>query len=63
MNCKHKNKKRLYKRKPTTWESRDLWECEDCGAILGIAQIKVKMADKAEYLIDKTKDVFGGKDE
>jgi transcription initiation factor TFIIIB Brf1 subunit/transcription initiation factor TFIIB len=55
MNCKHKNKTRLYKRMPTTWTSQDLWVCEDCGAVLGIAEIKIKIAGTAGSLAEKTK--------
>lgn len=38
--------------------SRDLWECEGCGAVLGIAQIKVKMLGKASDLIEETKEAL-----
>ena len=41
MVCKHKNKIRLYVRMPTTWISRDLWECENCGAILGLKEKRI----------------------
>lgn len=43
---------------PTTWKSRDLWECEDCGAILGVAKIKVKDIKINPTLREKTKDAF-----
>ena len=56
MNCKHKTKTRLYKRMPTTWTSKDLWECENCGAILGVAQIKVKPLNNEPSIRDKTED-------
>lgn len=58
MNCKHKNKIRLYKRMPTTWTSRDLWECEDCGAILGVAQIKLNKLNNGLTMREKTKDTI-----
>lgn len=47
----------MYVRKRTTWSSRDVWECQTCGAILGIAQIKLKMVN-GESIRKKTKDAF-----
>lgn len=41
---------------PTTWTSKDLWECENCGAILGVAQIKVKPLNNEPSIRDKTED-------
>jgi hypothetical protein len=58
MNCKHKNKTRLYKRMPTTWTSQDIWICEDCGAVLGISEIKIKMLNAEPTLSEKTKDAL-----
>ncbi len=43
---------------PTTWVSRDLWECEDCGAILGVAQIKIKPLNNKPTVKELTKDAF-----
>ena len=43
---------------PTTWTSTDLWECEDCGAILGLAQIKIKPLKEDPSIRDKTKEAF-----
>ena len=59
MNCKHKNKTRLYKRMPTTWTSQDLWVCEDCNAILGIAEIKIKTMKVEPSLREQKKEHFG----
>ena len=63
MNCKHKNKMRLYARLPTTWSSRELWECQDCGAVLGIVEIKVKSLNIKPTLQEKTHDVLNVLDE
>ena len=62
MNCKHKNKMRLYARLPTTWSSRELWECQDCGSVLGIAEIKVKSLNSKPTLPEKTKDALNVKE-
>ena len=43
---------------PTTWTSRNLWECEECGAILGVAQIKVKTLNNKPILKEQTADAF-----
>lgn len=45
---------------PTTWTSRDLWECEDCGAILGVAQIKIKMITNKPSMAERTHDALKG---
>ena len=58
MDCKHKNKMRLYARLPTTWSSRELWECQDCGAVLGITEIKVKSLNSKPNLPEKTHDAL-----
>ena len=46
MNCKHKNKIRLYRRLPSTWIATNVWECPECGAVLGLKEVKVKMVIK-----------------
>lgn len=43
---------------PTTWISRDLWECEDCGAILGVAKIKVQTMKMEKTIREKTNNAF-----
>jgi len=43
---------------PTTWTSQDLWVCEDCGAVLGVAKIKVKSLKVDPTLRELTKDAF-----
>ncbi len=62
VNCKHKNKIRLYARLQTTWSSRELWECQDCGAVLGIVRIKVDPLNKETTLAEKTKDALNVKE-
>ena len=34
MNCKHQDKKRLYRREKTKWVSTNYYECDDCEAVL-----------------------------
>lgn len=60
MTCKHKNKNRLYERLPSTWRSTDCFKCEDCEAILGLKEIKVKMIINKKSLKDQTKDALRG---
>ncbi len=63
MNCKHKNKKMLYRRLPSTWKPANLWECEDCGAILGVSQTKIKTLTTKPSIPEQTKDSLLGADE
>lgn len=58
MNCKHKNKKMLYDRLPATWKPADIWRCQDCGAILGMSKIKVKMLSNEPTIKEKTNDAL-----
>ena len=38
--CEHKNKKRLYER-GKSWESTDLYKCQDCGELIKIKLEKI----------------------
>jgi len=42
MKCTHKNKKRLYER-GKSWESTDLYKCQDCGELIRIELKKVEV--------------------
>jgi len=40
MECKHKNKKRLYERHDTKWISTEYYKCLDCKKLLTLGEIK-----------------------
>lgn len=57
MECKHKNKIRMYTR-GDKWKSTPYYECQDCGDVLqiGFSRVEIKTVEKS--MTERIKDAL-----